>query len=75
VDFDFKIVGDFISSVGIPGALLFMLGHGAMKLVPSVIAFLEGITTSLAKIETTLADLADDVRALGAAGLKPQPAV
>lgn len=62
MQFDFKPIGDFIGQVGVPGGLLFMLGYIGVKLVPSTIRFLEGITTSLAKIEVTITNLSDDLR-------------
>lgn len=65
-----KLVADLIGNLGVPGALLVMFGWGGVKLVPSFIQFLEGITASLAKIEVTLAALVDTVD-----DLKPSQAV
>lgn len=64
-----KQVTDLVGGVGVPGALLFFVAWGGVKLIPTIVRFLEGITASLAKIETTLVDVKDEIRELNRRGV------
>lgn len=58
---DVKVITDLVGVIGVPGAILIL---GVWKLAPSLVKLVEGVTTSLAKIETTLVDVKDEIREL-----------
>lgn len=61
---DTKAITDLVGSVGVPGAILLILAWAGKQLVPTLVKFFEGVTQSLAKIETTLVDMKDEMKEL-----------
>jgi hypothetical protein len=56
---DVKMITDLVGSIGVPGAILLL---GVWKLAPPLVRLVEGVTTSLGEIKTTLVEMKEEMK-------------
>lgn len=57
-----KVLTDFVSAVGVPGAILLVLAYMGIKAQPHLINFLSQVPVALEKMGGLMQEVKDDVK-------------